>query len=80
MVSCPGAQWTTPDLEVQLITDRERSKVHLPLPERYLGWVTTLCHDIPHPSDRQPAASSLSSDLEKKNHKMIKHLEYVFQS
>ena len=27
---------------------------------------STLCRDIPHPSDRQALASSLSSDLEKK--------------
>jgi len=31
----------------------------------------TLCRDIPHPSDRQAAASSLSSDLVK-NHKLVK--------
>ena len=40
---------------------------------------STLCRDIPHPSDSHAAASSLSSDLDK-NHKMVKHLEYVFQS
>ena len=40
---------------------------------------STLCHDIPHPSDRQAAASSLSSDL-KKDYKTVKYLEYVFQS
>ena len=28
---------------------------------------STICHDIPHPSDRWTAASSLSSDLENKN-------------
>ena len=43
---------------------------------------STLCHDILHPSDRQTEASSLSSDLEnkqkKKNHKLVKHLQYVF--
>ena len=27
--------------------------------------VSTLCHDISHPSDRQAGASSLSSDLDK---------------
>ena len=32
----------------------------------------TLCHDIPHPSDKQAAASSLSSELAK-NHKLVKH-------
>ena len=36
---------------------------------------STLCCDIPHPSNRQVAASSLASDLEKKNHKLVKHLE-----
>ena len=39
---------------------------------------STLCHYISHPSDRQAAASPLSSDLDK-NHKLVKHLEYVFQ-
>ena len=34
---------------------------------------STLCREIPHPSDRQAAASSLSSDLDK-NHKLVKHL------
>ena len=42
---------------------------------------STLCRDIPHLSDRQAAASSLSSDLKKKkNHKLVEHLEHVFQS
>ena len=40
---------------------------------------STLCLDIPHPFDRQAASSSLTSDLEK-NHKLVKHLEYVFKS
>ena len=30
----------------------------------------TLCRDIPNPSDRQAATSYLSSDLEKRNHKL----------
>uniref|UniRef100_A0A8C4WQT9 Reverse transcriptase domain-containing protein n=1 Tax=Eptatretus burgeri TaxID=7764 RepID=A0A8C4WQT9_EPTBU len=37
----------------------------------------TLCTDTPHPSDRQAAASSLSSDLDK-DHKMAKHLTMSF--
>ena len=40
---------------------------------------STLCCDIPHPADRQAAASSLSSDVDK-NHKLVKHLEQFFQS
>ena len=40
---------------------------------------STLCHDIPHPSNRKAAASSLYSDLDK-NQKMVKHLEYVLES
>ena len=40
---------------------------------------STLCHEISHLSDRQEAASSLSLDLDK-NQKLVKHLEYVFQS
>jgi len=39
-----------------------------------------LCRDIPHTSDRQAATSSFSSVLEKKNHKLVKHLEYGFKS
>ena len=44
-----------------------------------LGDDSTLCHDIPHPSDRWTAASSLSSDLEK-NRKLDKLVECVFHS
>ena len=40
---------------------------------------STICHDLPHPFVRQAATSSLSSDLDK-NHKLVKHLEHVFQS
>ena len=40
---------------------------------------STLCRDIPHPSHRKAASSTLSSDLEKYD-KLVKHLEYVFQS
>ena len=40
---------------------------------------STMCCDIPHPLDKQAAASSLSSDLQK-NHNLVKHSEYVFQS
>ena len=40
---------------------------------------SNLCPDIPHPSDKQAATSSLSADL-KENHKLVKHLEYVIQS
>ena len=40
---------------------------------------STLCRTICHPSDWQAAASSLSADLEK-NHKLVKHVEHVFQS
>ena len=39
----------------------------------------TLCHDINHPLDRQAWVSSLSSDLEIKYHKLVKHMEYIFQ-
>ena len=41
---------------------------------------STLCHDIPHPSDRQAAASSISSDIEKNLTRWSTHLEYVLQS
>ena len=40
---------------------------------------STLCLDISHPSERQVAGSPLYSDLDE-NHKLVKHLEYGFQS
>ena len=65
-LTCP--QWT---IFISDLTDSLENLISL--------LMTPLCRDISHPSDRKAAASSLSSDHDK-NHKMVKHLEYVIES
>ena len=76
-LSAYGSPIPGPVLFLIFINDLSDSLVN---PLYLLDEGSTLCYDISHHSDRQAAASSLFRNWKKKNHKVVKDLEYAFQS